>query len=275
MLQRGPGGIAATSLHKGCGEGGTVGGVEVCFFGVSDEVRSYRSQLGMASVGVFGVESAVGDLGVGGGLGGGREFGALTPGLPDCFDGVAGVCVDFLDEEEIVDCKGRRHLFVPVVYVPGVDGPSACWSRRGVVKVCGCFALSLVRFAICLWGLDVEAMAGVSGSAVALGASGACRLCYGELAGVEEESVGVGDIKESFFFLESPFLLVDEVDGSFADALFHGSVLFDCDCDGEIVLFLESVDFGLEAILFKNCISSCSIMYREEGIMFSWWESMS
>lgn len=179
--------------------------------------------------------------------------------------------LDLFGAEEVVDCESGYDLFVPVVCFPHVNGCSACHrARRGVVEICGRFALSFVGFAVCLWDFELEAVAGVSGSAVVLGASGAGGLGDGELTGVEEESVGIGVVEGSLLPFESSFLGVDEVDSSFADALFHGSVLFDCDCDGEVVLFLESFDFGLKAILFKEHISTCSLICIEERTMLSW-----
>ncbi len=168
--------------------------------------------------------------------------------------------MDLFGAEQVVDCEGWCDLLIPVVRFPDVDGSPAYWSRRGVVEVCGRFALPLVCLAVCFWDLDVEAIAGVSCSAIALGAAGAGRLGDGKLAGVEKESVRVGSIEESFFLFKRSFLLLDEVDGSFANALFHGAVLFDCDGDGEVVLFLESVDFGLEAVLSKKSLSICSLI---------------
>lgn len=212
---------------------------------------------------------AVGLSGVRGGVGGGREFRALGPGLPDCFDGVAGMGLDFFTAEEIVDCEGGCDLFIPVVCLPYIDGSSARRTGRGIIEICGRLALSLVCFAICVGDFDVEAIASVAGSAIALGAARAGGLGDCKLAGVEEKGIGVGGIEESLFLFKRSFLLVDEIDSSFADALFHGAVFFDRDGDGEFVLFLESVHFGLETILSKGCISICSLICIRGRVLFS------
>lgn len=122
-----------------------------------------------------------------------------------------------------------------------------CW--RTVLGVGRSSTLPLIITTGDIHILHFESVSGVSGFAIALRATGARCIVEAELVWMEQESIGVGDIKFFLLFLQRCLLLVELQDKPSAQALLQLLMFLVGDCNIELVVFQELINAKVVTIL--------------------------
>ena len=117
--------------------------------------------------------------------------------------------------------------------------PTCRRTWRDVVKIGRDLTLSLTAFAVGLRVLNIQTMTCMPGLTVVMGAAWTSGLSDSELSRVEQQSVGIGDIKKTFLFFQVFLLCLDIGDGSFSNTVLQGLVLFRCGGNGKVALFYK------------------------------------